>query len=409
MKKNKTGLIFLLLFFAPLLPGQTVIGQYEEEAPLRTWNILGFVSAAGLGRGNIMTVIADSPAVALSNPALLLDLPRFCFFLNGSTEGASLFRFALVNTGVLHSTSNLWAKTTALDGGGLSLKLGGWALSFGVAITEYFDRPSVRAESLANNQLVYELHFGQEGFLRTWNMALARTLGRGFAIGLGLNYATGTMEIVTNETWIKSGLSIKDEKKSRLSEFHFNWGLSADISQSLRLTISLQPPHRRHKNSSSLYEYSAPAGKTSIVIQGEAEDSMDLPLILSVGSRYFLGPKWWVCGETNFFSWSKYKLTWFGEEEKRNFRDVIRFALAIENMSSFFLFGQPLSLTSRVGVQVDPQPMKAPRSTYTGLSSGLGLRWKYLRLDFGASWGQEKGSGKSLQVFRSSLSLTGYF
>lgn len=406
--KPAASVVFFILFPC-LLAGQTVMGQYEEEAPLRTWNLPWFASAAGLGRADIMTVAGEDPAVTMNNPALLHDLSRFSVFLNGSAQKASLFRFGLVNTGVLRSTNNLWADLRAIDASGVSWRSGKWAFGLAVAITEYYSRPSVEAESFSANQKVYGISFSQDGFLRNWSFGLARRLSRKWVVGFSLNLASGSFETNTVETWLTSGVSIEDKKKAKLRETSYRFGICGEITDRIRLTLSVEPPHRRRRESTSMYHYEAMAGKTSIVISGRAEDSIDRPLIVAVGGRYSIGSRWRVLLETAYFNWSNYQLTWFAEAENRNYRDALRLAVALENTSSFFLFNQALSLTSRIGLQSDPQPMKTPRSTYTALSSGLSLRWKSFRLDFGAAWAREKGSGRSLEAIRSSLALAVLF
>jgi len=408
MRKRSWLMLFLLLFPC-LSPAQMIIGQYEEEAPLRTWNITGFIPASGIGRAEIMTIVADSPAVAFNNPSLIASLPRVSFYFNGSINRASLLRFGPVNTGVLKSSQNLWIRTVALDGAGLALKAGNWALSFGAAITEYYDRPSVLAESVSGGKTNYKINFSQEGFLRSYNLALARKLGQKLTIGLALNLSQGHMERKTEESWPLSQISIQDKKDGSLKDQYVRFGLMADITRSFKIAFALEPAHRLEKESHSFLEYSAATTGTKIMIEDRASDFIQKPFQLSLAGSYFLNQQWLVCAEVTFFNWSKYKLTWFSEQETRNFRDVFRLALAAENLTSFRLFHQSFSLTTRLGLLVDPQPMKAPRSTYYSLGSGFSLGWKWFRLDFGASWGKEKGSGSSLQSFRSALALNSFF
>ncbi len=404
----KRGLILLLLFNLPVFSlAQTVIGQYEEEANLRSWNVTGFVSASGLGRGDIMSVAADGPGVANGNPSLLVELPKWSLLLNGAWQKASLFRFSLVNTGVLRSSNNLWVSTTAIDAAGIAYRLGPWALGLLVAITEYYDRPSVRGESTSGGKKVYELSFRQHGFLRTWTLALARKIGHRLSFGLCLNKASGKIEETVTEAWLTSGVSILDQKEASLDDFYFKLGAAYSITDFFKLTLTFEPPHSRYKNSHSLYEYST--NQKNIRIKGEAEDTINRPLILSLGGLYLLGKRWSLSLEAFYFGWSRYHLTWFGEEVNRYFKDTYRLAAAVENSSSFSLLAQSFLFTTRLGVQFDPQPMKNPSSRYLSLTSGFSCQWKNFRLDFGAAWSQEKGSNRSLQAVRSALSLVALF
>ncbi|MBM3311440.1 MAG: hypothetical protein FJY80_08030, partial [Candidatus Aminicenantes bacterium] len=94
----------ILALVAACLPlpaaAQLILGQYEEEAPLRTWNTFPFVPAAALGRGETVLAAAGEPASVLANPALLFSLPRFGLSLGGSLQTASLMKYGPVNTGI---------------------------------------------------------------------------------------------------------------------------------------------------------------------------------------------------------------------------------------------------------------------------------------------------------------------
>ncbi|MCX7973136.1 MAG: hypothetical protein N3B16_01360 [Candidatus Aminicenantes bacterium] len=409
MVKKKILLILGLLFFPWIISGQTIIGQYEEEAPLKSWNISGFIPASGLGRAEIMTIRADNPAVAFSNPSLLTDLPRLSLFFNGSINQASLFRFAIVNTGVLKSNQNLWVKIMALDGAGLALKLNSWSLSFGAAIKEYYDRPTASAESISGGKTTYRINFNQEGFLRTYNFSLARKIGNFLAVGLSFNYSQGKIKRKTEEAWPLNQISILDSKEGSLKDLYLRFGLKASITNSLKISLTFEPSHKLTKESQSRVKYSAETTKTVISIEDEAKDFLMKPFQISLAGSYLWKERWLLLAEAIFFNWSKYKLTWFSQEETRNFRDILRLAAALETSQSLTLFHQSFILITRVGFLIDPQPMKIPRSTYYGLTSGLGLHWKWLRLDLGASWSQEKGSGSSLQTIRSALALNALF
>ena len=78
---------------------QLVVGQYEDEAPLGTWNSFGAPSAPSVGLGGTQFAWAWDVSASLANPALLLSLPQLAASLSGSYGTASMFRYALVNTG----------------------------------------------------------------------------------------------------------------------------------------------------------------------------------------------------------------------------------------------------------------------------------------------------------------------
>jgi hypothetical protein len=71
------------LAIAGPVSAQLVLGQYEDEAPLGTWNIFGAPSAPSVGLG-VSFVRATDPSISLTTPALLAGLPRFSIALSGS-------------------------------------------------------------------------------------------------------------------------------------------------------------------------------------------------------------------------------------------------------------------------------------------------------------------------------------
>src|SRR4030042_2849915 len=113
-------LLTILIALPVASPAQLVIGQYEDEAPLRTWNTFGLASASSLGRGETAFALADDCSASLSNPALLAGLPKFTLSLNGSYSRRTLSPYSIVNTGVLATEKNPATGLFAVDFGGLS-------------------------------------------------------------------------------------------------------------------------------------------------------------------------------------------------------------------------------------------------------------------------------------------------
>ncbi len=81
----------LLLVCVPA-SAQLVLGQYDDEAPLGTWNILGSPPAQAVGLGGAQLARAWDASVSLANPALLAALPKLSVSLSASYGRASLFR-----------------------------------------------------------------------------------------------------------------------------------------------------------------------------------------------------------------------------------------------------------------------------------------------------------------------------
>ncbi|MFC2161789.1 hypothetical protein ACFLRX_09085, partial [Acidobacteriota bacterium] len=104
MKISKTFLLLmsiigLLISLSRPALTQLVLGQYEDEAPLQTWNIFGITTAASISRGGTSFTLAEGSEVSLSNPALLVKLPKFTLTLSGSYRITMLNKYGIVNTG----------------------------------------------------------------------------------------------------------------------------------------------------------------------------------------------------------------------------------------------------------------------------------------------------------------------
>ncbi|MGB6340559.1 MAG: hypothetical protein WBF32_12380, partial [Candidatus Aminicenantaceae bacterium] len=131
------GIFFSLLFLLLLLPSsgwsQVVIGQYVDEAPVRTWNNIGILTASAVGLGETQFTLARDSSVALTNPALLSRLPKFTVSLNGSGTRATFLKYSLINTGAVTTTGAIDVGIIALDYAGASVRFRRFtlALSFG--------------------------------------------------------------------------------------------------------------------------------------------------------------------------------------------------------------------------------------------------------------------------------------
>lgn len=53
--------ILILIFSSNIIKSQCIIGQYEDEAPFRTWNILGVYNAQATGLGESLFGLIEEP------------------------------------------------------------------------------------------------------------------------------------------------------------------------------------------------------------------------------------------------------------------------------------------------------------------------------------------------------------
>jgi hypothetical protein len=383
----------LIAAFLPSASAQLVIGQYEPEAPLRTWNIFGFERASALGRGGASFALAEDCSTALTNPALLTDLPGITLTLNGAANHASLFKYALVNTGVLSTQDNLSLNSLALDFGGVSIQAGNWSFGLSAAVSEIYDRPGVKYEYSSQGRLAYTLDFAQGGFLRNINFSIARRFGGRLRAGLGVNYAAGGLDRETVEEYPQTGITISDRKEHDLSGIYFNCGAAIALSARVDLALIFRTPYVRKSDSRSEIRYAAPAGGTDIRIDAESSDRYRQPLVVGLGARYRASTRFQLLADLAYFNWSKYRVDYFDETLERDFKNIFKACLGAEYALLADLFGAAASL-------------RDPGSAYTYYTVGAGLLWRMIALDIGASFGQENGSGRSLSARRLAISFS---
>ncbi len=124
-----------------------------------------------------------------------------------------------------------------------------------------------------------------------------------------------------------------------------------------------------------------------------------------MGVRYAVSAKFRVLGDLTFFPWSKYRAEFFGENERRDFRNTFKAGGGVEYSLAVRLFGYDAAIPLRLGISYDLQPMRNPGSAYTNVSLGTGIRWKMISLDIGGQLGRESGSDHTLKILRIASSL----
>lgn len=172
MRIRRLGLYVIFSLILALLPKVSfsqMIGQYEDEAPLRTWNSFGLQTAPSLAMGETQFTAATDSAASLSNPALLTALPRITFTLNSSINSASLFKYSAINTGPFYSEGNSILSVLSFDFAGVSMRLKKWTFALSMALLESYARPSANV-----SYSTYMFTLEQSGNLKNINFSVAR-------------------------------------------------------------------------------------------------------------------------------------------------------------------------------------------------------------------------------------------
>lgn len=398
------ALVALLVLAGRAWP-QLVIGQYEDEAPLATWNTPGIALAPSLACGGAGIAAAWDAAAVLVNPALACSLPRFTASVSGSYLSASLMRYSILNTGVLSAPGPLSDSSYGLDFGGLAVRFGKWALAASADLSENYGRPPLEYRLEDQGSLVYSLRAEQTGWLRSFNLTAARAVSRRLAVGLGIRILRGQLERTTRETFAADGVLIDDSRRQTFSGFCWNLGLTYAFSGRVSGGLVFRGPFVKKASSRSLLEYRVPATGTDITIPSDEKDRYEQPWVAGAGLSWRPTESLRVVSDIRFTKWSAYKATYFGEPKERDFRDVWTAAAGMEYAGSYRLFGRNVRSPLRVGISVDPQPMRTMRSSYVSLTFGSGLAIGRIRLDVAAAFGREHGSGDGLSARRAVVTL----
>jgi len=400
--------LFVFVLFSIPAKAQLNIGQYEDEAPFRTWNTFGVQSASAVGMGEAQFALVADSSASVINPARLTALPKFSCSLNGSYNAASFDKYAIVNTGVLTSDGNSGMGLYGFDFAGVSLTYKGWAVGISIGLLENYDRPSQKPDYVLGGEVVYLLEFQQTGLLRNYNLSLARKFGEWLSLGIGVNYVAGSMEKTVVENMFFNEVTISDRKKHDFTGFYVNGGLAADVDEKLTIAAVFRTPYTKKADSESKLRYDSPLGNTDIRIDAAAKTKYKQPLVLGFGVDYRFFPQLRVASDVSYFHWSSYSVTYFGEKIKREFKDIVKVSGGLEYMGSLRLFQQNIQVPLRVGLSYDPQPVKDPSSHYIYYTFGIGVHWQGLHLDIGTMLGNEKGSGRDLYGRKLQITLS-YF
>lgn len=390
------------LWLCATASAQLALGQYEDEAPLGSWNLFGAPPAPAVGLGGAQLARAWDPSVSLVNPALLVALPRLSACVSTSYGGASLDKYALVNTGVVETIGLPSLSVFGVDGGGLAWRAGSWALAAVVAAPENYGRPGI-AFSDGSDQLT----FSQTGYLRVYHAAIARRLPAGFSLGVGVNYADGRLDRATVERTVSPGatVTITDDKSERYRGFYVNAGLTWQATPRFAASLAVRSPYLKKGPASSLLRYEVLQAGTDIRIEAEAVNSYRQPWVYGAGLSYRFSAAWSLACDADYFGWSRYAATFFDEPRPRTFRNVIRAGGGVEYLAPAHVSGRAARIPFRLGFLVDPQPVTTVRTTYLGLSFGTGLELRALAADISASFGRENGSGQSLRTAKIVLTV----
>jgi len=404
-EKKAVLILLLVISFSLKSEAQLSPGQYLEEAPLGTWNIFGIESGSALGCGFCQLTAAYSGTVGLTNPALLSYLPKANLTFNLGFSQTQLFKYWLVNTGVLTTSGNLFFRSLQINFINFSYRFWGWNVALIFARTENYSRPHLSYQDYYNGLVTHQLDISQAGQLKNYAFSLSRRLNSKLSLGISFIWLDGQIQRNLEESWPSDQVVMIDQRYQKISGFYPLIGLTYRISSRLKTGLSFIPPYHKKVQGQSLLAYRSPSGNTNIEIKGEAFDQIKMPAIISLGMSYSLEKNLDIMLETTYFGWNRYLYSYFGEARSEKFRQVIRLGSGLEYRTTFRFFGRNWDSPYYFGVMIDPQPMTDIKSTYYYLTFGFGLGNQYLNLSLSTAIGMEKGSGRNLKNQKISLTL----
>ncbi len=389
-------LIFLAGIFVTPASGQMSLGQYEDEAPLGSWNI-----SAGLS----FAYARDCTDIS-TNPALLNQMPAFTAVINGFFNNTAMNKFAMVNTGILSSRENPAFSVYGLDYGGFAVRFKHWGIALSTGIPEIYDRPAIVSEYESGGTLQRRISFGQKGYLRNTNLSLAYTPGNRVTAGIGFNFISGGLDRSYKDYFAYyDDLEISDTRSQSYSGFFITGGVTAKISSAVTLAAVLRAPYGKKAEGESCSRYFIPELETDIQIRSAENSLYRQPLMAGAGIKLLITHAFTATADIAFFNWNHYEVNYFGLDQIRNFKNTLKTGFSVEYMGALRLLGMDWQIPIWSGFHFDPQPMRDPSSFYTSLLFGTGIRSGSIFLHLRTQIGSEHGSGDSLQTRSAALTI----
>ena len=387
---------------AASISGQTNIGQYEDEAPLGSWNLWGPYSSRSLGMGQVIFALPYDSSAGLHNPAALPFVHNSHIALNLFRNSASLYKYSLVNTGVFGTRAPATAAFYTIGYVGGAYRKGGWAFALNYGELENYLRPSVEYSNGVS------FHCRYQGSLDYLNLAVARRLTERIALGIAINRVWGErFQEVEYSFYSERVMNRSIERMNQTLSGHFVIaGLFFKVNDKLNMAVAWRSSYTRRAKSSFYREFS----NRFIIIPSWAESDTDeyrIPSVIGIGVGYRVNSRLTLGMDGTFFGWKKYEVIYFGEPTQRPFTSRVKVNLGAEYLLPLRMGQRRLTFPLRIGYYYDPQPPVSPETNYHNLTLGCGVKLWRLNIDAAFTYGFENGSGHHLR--RSMVNISTLF
>ena len=391
---RKITLLFLIsILTSGILKSQCIIGQYEDEAPFRTWNILGVYDARSTGMGESLFGLIEEPL------GLSLQGNKFFFFSLGfvSTK-AEFFKYSFINTSDIYFPKNLKASYIGVGFAYGLIRFKDWFFGLSFTQPETYFRPAVEVNYSYRGEIYRTIKANFEGYLNSLNFSIGRRISKLITIGIGIHYVYGEITRKIEDDYTYYEVITTDNRSQKINGYYFSLTTLINVGSKFKMIVNIRAPYTRYLDSESLLRYYSSRKQIEIKIEGSARDEIKIPLTVGGGILYEIKKDLLLSANIIFFNWSNYKISYFDEERKRDFKNTIKLGIGLEYLSYFKIKNYKFSLPLRAGYIFDQQPMRNPNSYYNYFTTGFGIYYKKYGIDFGIMIGRESGSGNSLRA-----------
>ncbi len=383
-----------LIFFSSLIFSQNNIGQYYDEAPLRTWNVWAPYPSRNAALGDCTLALGNQdPLSGMHNPATLKFNDLIALSCSISANSIKLYRYSVVNTGEvipgLHNTTIDPVRYFAIEHIGLGFSVKGMNIALNIAEQENYRRPELdQAYSISTGGRIDALYSGR---LRTMNFSFSYPIIKDrLQVGAGFSYLYGNYSKDFSLRMPVDGLYIndilKDEQKLKGSCFHL--GLLYKVFREFHIGFALRTAYDKRADSSVYREYSS--SYVTIADSYFSEDYYHQPMVMGLGFSFKPNLDLLLTADLSFFRWKSYQAERFDSPLMRDFQNTLKIGIGMEYILRH-------NLPIRIGYVHDPQPSVSPEWNHHYFTVGTGFNLSKLIFDFCAYLG--KGGGEDINLY----------
>lgn len=389
MKKNAAKLLIVLTvaWMSPLALNSQNFDYHREESMAISWNGVGLTDARNLATGGV-SLLTSRAFAALYNPALI-------FGKNGIQAGLGLelmsfeaYQFWGVNQGVLKAPDGLRDTDLRLSGFSLTMPIGRIALSYGWFVEGLLEYPDFDQD---------DRYWGFSGLFSGrsdhYFLAAACQPLKKLQLGIKLTYSAGRRSVDLVEHFYFEGgyFSLIEQlevhkSRSMIGTLGLVYRISPRFTAGMDFDYQLSGIAERSVTRKFESNFPFP----SIVDQQSSRDDFFVPPRLRVGASLdALNPDRAGSGRCLVIGidlmavwWSAYQYQVFGENQNRDMRNTVVFALGTE----YGVLNDSFDYFFRLGYRLDPQPVRDPLVSLHALTGGMGITFNRFSIDLGMAF-----------------------